>query len=107
PPEGFAPGVDVRLARQVIERMALDGVNERTGMARGGDEVVPAAGRHLAAIDSRQRPSNGIRSVEVVEQPAVEPVFAQRRLHCANVERHDFQYRSFVTGTTVGMSRAS
>ena len=41
------------------------------------------------------------------EVALLEPVFAQRRLHCANVKRHDFQYRSFVTGTTVGMSRAS
>ena len=106
-PEVLAAGVEVRLAGEVVEGVALDGVHERPRAAGGGHEVVPAAGRHLAAVDTRQGPGDGIGTVEVVEEPAIQAVFAQRHLHCADIERHAFQYRSFVTVTAAGMSGAS
>jgi len=106
-PQRLAAGIELGVARQVVERMSLDRMDQGARLPLGRHEVVPAAGRHLGAIDAGKTTRDGIRSVEVVQQPAVEAVFAQCGLHRVDVERHAFQYRSFAAGTAAGMDGAS
>src|SRR6185436_2589390 len=75
------------------EGVRFDGVNQRAGRARGRDQVEPPARRHLAAaVEPGQATRNGITAVKVVEQPAVEAVFREGRLHGFQSKRHESQY---------------
>src|SRR5438094_23412 len=66
--DAFAPG-------QVIQIVRLDRVDEFLRLAGRGNQVVPAAGGHLrAVVEAGQPPRNRVRSVEVVQQPGVEPI---------------------------------
>ena len=89
----FAPGVYAPPARQVVEHVALDAVDQRLRLAAGRYQVVPAARRQAAAaIQAGHRPRDRVRAVEVVQQPAVQPFLAQGVLHGADVDDHVSQY---------------
>ena len=87
--ELLAAAVDQFLARQGVEVVPLDRVHQRPGLAFARNQVVPAPrGQMGAAIDPGEAGGDGIRAVEVVEQPSVETAVAQRALDGGNVERH-------------------
>ena len=69
--------------------MSLDGVDQATGLALRGDQVVPASGGHVRTLTHTGHPRrDGIGAVEVVEQPPVEAVRAEGGLHGGHVEGH-------------------
>ena len=64
-----------------VERVGFNRVNELSRRAGARDEVVPPAGRHLRRpVQSREAAGDRIRSVKIVEQPAVQPLVSQGRL---------------------------
>ena len=87
--ERFAACVHELFAGQLVEIVRLDGVHELPGLAGGGNHVEPPARGHLAAAgQAGQGRRNGIGAVEVIEQPSVESVGGERRLHGGDVEVH-------------------
>ena len=95
--ELLAPGVHRLRAGQGIEVVALDGVHHAARLPRRRDQVIPPAGRHVAAaIEPRNGRRNRVRAVKVVEQPAIQAVGAKRPLDGGHIERHGvsiLQYR--------------
>ena len=87
--ELVASGVLLRRAGQVRERIALDRVHEPARLARRGNQVVPAACREMAALpaDTRHVGCDRVQPAEIVEQPGVDAVGAERRLHGGDVHR--------------------
>jgi hypothetical protein len=63
-------------AGEEVEFVGLDAVDEFLRLALGGDEVVPAAG-DVAAGDSQDAVGEVVAVVVVVEEPAVEIIFAE------------------------------
>src|SRR5262245_48323709 len=82
-------GIHSLVTGQLIEIVALDRVDETARLAVSGNEVVPAAGGHvLTAGQAGQACGNRVRSVKVVEQPAIQARVSQRVLHGGDVESH-------------------
>ena len=87
----FLPGGVLRLgAGEGVELAGLDAVDELAGLAVGGDEVEPAAGDEGVLVEAEDAVGDGVAVVVVVEEPAVEVLFAERRLN--RVEVHPEQY---------------
>src|SRR4051794_20932796 len=63
-------------------------MDERAGLAAGGNQVVPPSRREMAALpsDSADVDGNRVDPAEIVEQPPVEPVGLQRLLDGFNIE---------------------
>src|SRR5688572_2733736 len=69
--------------------MTLDRMHDAARLARRGNQVVPPAGRHVAAaVEPRKSRGNRVRAVKVVEQPAIQAVRAESPLDGGHVERH-------------------
>ena len=81
--ELIAAGVARLRTRQMVERIALDGMDEAARFAGRRDEVVPAPRREVpaVAVDAGHFAGDGIQPVEIVQQPAVEAVGRERRLN--------------------------
>ena len=85
-----AAGVDDRRAGNAVQVVALDGVDEPGRRALARDEVVPPPGGHVARVrDAGQAGGDRVHPPEVVQQPAVKAILAERGLHCRDVERHE------------------
>ncbi len=87
--ERGAAGVAFGGPGQMLERVRLDGVHQGARLAGRGDEVVPAPRGEVPALpaDAGDVHRDSIDAVEVVQQPPVEPLRAQGRLHRPDVER--------------------
>ncbi len=94
--ELFTAGVDHLAARQVVQREALDGVNQGARLAVRGNQVEPPAGGHLLPqVQPHDALGDGVGAVEVVQQPSVEAFRAEGRLDGRHVERHvPLQYKA-------------
>jgi hypothetical protein len=70
------------------ERVLLDLVDEAARLRRWPESGSTSAGREVAALaaDAGDVGGQRIQAAEVVEQPAVEAVGGERRLHRADVE---------------------
>jgi hypothetical protein len=90
-------GVLERAAGQVREGALLDLVDEGPRLALRRHEIEPAARGHVpGAGQAGDPPRDGIRAVEIVEQPAVEAGCAKGRLYGGYVKGHtDFEYSWF------------
>jgi hypothetical protein len=87
--EAIPSGVGLLLAREAIEVVALDCMDETPRLAACRNEVVPAPGRHLLRRGQARQPRRDrIRSLEVVEQPSVESILDERALHVRDRKRH-------------------
>ena len=85
----LSSGVHVLFAGQLIEIMALDGVHQPARRALGRDEVVPAPGGHLSRSRQSGEPRrNGVETLEIVEQPAVELLVPESPLDSVDRQRH-------------------
>jgi hypothetical protein len=80
--------IDRLRAAEVVEVERLDGVHQLFRLAFRRDHVVPPAGGLGAVADARQPPCDGVRPMEVVQQPAVEPLLYQGGLDGWNRQRH-------------------
>ena len=56
-------------------------MDELAGFAFGGDEVEPAAGDEGVWVEAEDAIGDGVAVVVIIEEPAVEVVFAQGRLN--------------------------
>ncbi len=74
-------GVGVFGAGEGVELAGLDAVDELAWFADGGDEVEPAARDEAVLVEAEDAVGDGIAVVVVVEEPAVEVVFAQGGLN--------------------------
>jgi hypothetical protein len=85
------PGIGRLPARERVEVVTFDCVHERSRFTRSGNQIEPAPGRHLArAVEPRQARRNRVGAVEVVEQPSVESLGAERALDRRHIQRHAF-----------------
>jgi predicted RecA/RadA family phage recombinase len=73
--------VDDLAAGQRVELETLDGVDDADRLARGGHVVEPAARGEAAVAEAEDAVGERVRAAEVVEEPAVEPRLAERRLN--------------------------
>src|SRR5262245_3166086 len=91
--------------------MFLDRVYESARVAGGWNEVVPAARREVSALTVHRRDvrCNRIQSTKVVQQPPIETVGLQGRLHgryvdnrrmCRYLRGHPAQYSRTYNRTT-------
>ena len=87
--ERCAAGVAFGRPGQMRERVRLDGVHQGARFAGRGDEVVPAPRGEVPALpaDAGDVHRDRVDAAEVVQQPPVEPLRAQGRLHRRDVER--------------------
>ncbi len=76
-------------AGEGVELAGLDAVDEFFGLAGGGDEVVPAAGDVGVRVEAEDAVGEGVAVVVVVEEPAVEFIFAEGGLDGGEV--HGFR----------------
>ena len=91
----FAPRIRRLGPGQAIEVVTLDRMHQPARLSVGGDQVIPAARRHLVrAVEAGDTRRDGIGTMEVVQQPAVESVFLQRALDCINGQRHSLSIAS-------------
>ena len=90
-----ASGILFRCARQMVQSVTFDGVDETPWLRRSRNEVVPTSRRQMAALppDRRELDGNRVQAAEIVEQPTVEAIGAQRRLNGRHVEPRRFVKR--------------
>ena len=81
-------------AGEGVEFAGLDAVNELAGLAVGGDEVEPAAGDKAAFVEAEDAVGDGVAVVVIVEEPAVEVVFANCRLNCLEIHAYYLSVRT-------------
>jgi hypothetical protein len=89
---GFEAGVQFLPARilgfaagQRVEAALLDAVHQLARLARGGNEVVPAARDVGLRVEAKNARGDGIAMVVVVEEPAVEGGVAESGLDCVEI----------------------
>src|SRR5688500_15469620 len=86
-------------------------MHEPPRLPGGRHEIVPAAGRHVAAVQQPGQPrGNRVRAVEIVEKPAVQPFRAEGALNAGDVERHIISIQSHRTnynGERITTAKAS
>ena len=70
------------------ERILFDRMDQPARLAAGRNQVIPASRREMTAlaIDLGDVRRDGVDAAEVVEQPGVERVGAQRRLDRSDVQ---------------------
>jgi hypothetical protein len=70
------------------QRVLLDFVHEAARLAGGRNQVVPAPGCEVSALppDPGHVGGQRIQAAEVVQQPAVDAVGGERRLHGPHVQ---------------------
>jgi len=86
--ELIAAGILRRRSGQMSQRIFFDLVDEAPRITGGGNEVIPAARRKVAALFSHPGhvSRNRIQAAKIVQQPPVEAVGRQRGLDRGNVE---------------------
>ena len=79
-------GVDGFGAGEGVEPEGLDAVDEFFWLAGGGDEVVPAAGDVSVGVEAEDAVGERVAVVMVVEEPAVDFIFAEGVLDSSEVK---------------------
>src|SRR5205823_4307775 len=87
--ELVAAGVPLRRARQVRQSVALDRVHEAARLASGGNQVIPPPGCEMSALlaDAGYLDGDRVQAAEVVQEPSVNPVGFERRLHAGDIHQ--------------------
>ena len=71
------------------EACGFDGVHQRARLALCRDEVIPSSSRELGRrVDVGNGTRDGVRTMKVVEQPAIQGIFTEDCLNGLNVEHH-------------------